>query len=52
VLNGSVQSETRVLVITTSYCFDEGEWDFYGSIDVLISLSLFVFEVSSHMSCK
>jgi len=42
----------RILVITTSSCLDEGEGHFREAIDVLISLSLFVLGIFSHMSCQ
>jgi len=42
----------RDLVITTSSSRDGGEGVFHGSIDNLISLSLFVFGVSSHIFAR
>jgi len=42
----------RDLTMTTSSCLDDGEGVFHGSIDNLISLSLFVFGVSSHVFCQ
>ena len=39
----------RVLVITISSCLNEDEESFHEAIDVLISLSLIVFGVSSHL---
>lgn len=42
----------RVLVMTTSSCLDKGGGVFHGSIVVLISFSLFMFEVFSHESCQ
>jgi len=42
----------RVLVVTTSSYLDEAGGVFHGSINVLISFNLFVFEVFSHESCQ